>query len=358
MSKVEISDGRGIMAGMFCNQNRDITKDDWLREVFPEWGTYLNKQIEHTQVEKGQVALWWFGGPSFGLKTSSGEVFIIDNYAGPSLFTEYYYCGVCRTSGAKSIDWLRCGPMVIDPWEFKRLDAVFCSHHHQDHTDFYTIKATLKTTDCMYVGSKSAAKKMRSFDVPEDRIKEVVPGDTVKIGNTEVQMLLNYDTMAALTGAKDPGELQDIRDVAVSFLFKTEGGNILILADTLYSNGYAAFKKYDIDLCLTNMGYAPPGATDKMNPFDAFRVAQAVGAKYLLPYHYDNWANSVEDPTTLEYIVEKKRKENRTDMKTIILQPGARLIYPAEKDIGRYSYPDCVERYEPDYSWEYGKPRE
>jgi L-ascorbate 6-phosphate lactonase len=358
MAEVKFSDGRGIMSGMFCNQNRDITKDDWLREVFPEWGTFLNREMENTVVEKGQVALWWFGGPSFGMKTSSGEIFLIDNYAGPSIYTEYDYCGVCRTSGAKSLNWFRLGPMVVDPWEFKKLDAVFCSHHHQDHTDFYTVKATLKTTNCQYVGSKSAAAKLRGFDVPEDRITEVVPGDTVKIGNTEVQALLNYDTMAAMTGAESPDKLQDIRNVAVSFLFKTDGGNILLLADTLYNNGYAAFKKYDIDVVLTNMGYAPPGATDKMNPFDAFRVAQAVGAKYLIPYHYDNWANSQEDPATLEYIVEKKRNEHRTDLKTIILQPGAMLMYPQQKDIGRYTYPDYVERYDSEYSWEYGKPRE
>lgn len=354
---VLFSDGRGIMSGAFPNENRNITKDDWLREVFPEWGTMLNLQMQNTKVEKGQVALWWLGGPSFGMKTSSGEIFLIDNYAGPSLYTEYDYCGVCRTSGAQSIEWMRLGPMVLDPWEFKKLDAVFCSHHHQDHCDFYTVKATMNTTDCKYIGSKTACTKLRRFEVPEERITEVVPGDLIKVGNTEIQILLNYDNMAAMTGATSPDNLQKFEDVAVSFLFKTDGGNILLLADTLYNNGYAAFKKYDVDLVLTNMGYAPPGATDKMNPFDAFRVAQAVGAKYLLPYHYDNWANSQEDPETLEYIVEKKRKEHRTDLKTIILQPGAMLMYPAQKDMGRYTYPDFVERYDSECSWEYGTPK-
>lgn len=355
---VEFSDGRGIMSGAFCNENRSITKDDWLRECFPEWGTLVNKQMEETVVPRGQVALWWLGGPSFGMKTSSGDVFLIDNYAGPSIYTEYSYCGVCRTSGARTLEWLRLGPMIVDPWEFKKLDAVFCSHHHQDHTDFYTVKATMATTDCRYIASKSAAKKLRGFDVPEARITEVVPGDTIRVGNTEVQILLNYDSMAAMTGAPSPDQLQDIRDVAVSFLFKTDGGNILLLADTLYNNGYAAFKQYNVDLVLANMGYAPPGATDKMSPFDTFRVAQAVGAKYLIPYHYDNWANSQEDPSTLEYIVEKKRREHRTDLQTIILQPGAGIQFPRDKDIGRYTYPDYVERYDAEHSWEYGTPLE
>lgn len=355
---VEFSDGRGIQSGLFANQNRTITKDDWLRECFPEWGTLINKQMETMEVPKGQVAVWWLGGPSFSMKTSDGDIFLIDNYAGPSIYTEYSYCGVCRVSGAPSVDWMRLGPVFVDPWEFKKLDAVFCSHHHQDHTDFYTIKATAQTTDCRFIGSKSAVKKIKSFDVPDERITTVVPGETITVGHTEVQILLNYDGMAAATGAKSPDALQDVRDVAVSFLFKTDAGNILFLADTLYNNGYAAFKKYDIDLCFGNMGYAPPGATDKMSPWDLFRVGQAVGAKYLVPFHYDNWANSQEDPGMLEYIVEKKRQERRTNMKTIILQPGANMLFPRDKEMGRYTYPDYLERYDPEGSWEYGIPKE
>jgi L-ascorbate 6-phosphate lactonase len=355
---VEFSDGRGIQSGAWTSENHNITKDDWLRQCFPEWGTLINRQMEETVVPKGQVALWWFGGPSWGMKTSDGHIFLLDNYAGPSIYTEFSYCGVCRVSGARTLEWLRTGPVVVDPWEFKHLDAVFCTHHHQDHTDMYTIKATMQTTDCHYYTSKSAAKKLRTWEVPEARITELVPGDSIKIGNTEIQALLNYDSMAALTGATSPEKLQDIRDVAVSLLFKTDGGNILLLADTLYNNGYAAFQKYDIDLCLTNMGYAPPGATDKMSPWDAFRVAQAVGAKYVIPYHYDNWANSQEDPAELEHIVEKKRREHRTDLKTLILQPGASIQFPRDKDIGRYMYPDYVERYDAEHSWEYGKPQE
>jgi L-ascorbate 6-phosphate lactonase len=101
-----------------------------------------------------------------------------------------------------------------------------------------------------------------------------------------------------------------------------------------------------------NMGHQAPGATDKMSPYDAMRVAQAVRTKVLLPNHYDNWASSQEDPSVLEWLVQKEAP----DLKTVILQPGARFVYPDDREIGRYKYPDYAELYRPDFSWEYGAP--
>jgi len=34
-----------------------IDRDSWLREVFPEWGTYLNEEIEETKVPPGKVTM-------------------------------------------------------------------------------------------------------------------------------------------------------------------------------------------------------------------------------------------------------------------------------------------------------------
>ena len=347
------SDGRGILSGAYLGENREISRDDWLRDVFPEWGTFLNKEINDFAVRSGSVALWWFGGPSYAMKTSTGEVFLIDNYAGPSIYTTYDNCGVCRTSGAPSLNWLRLGPQVVDPWAFEKVDASFSTHQHQDHCDIYTIKAVTKTTACAFVGPAAAVEKFRNFQVPEERVHLVKPGSSLTFGGTTVECLMNYDIMAAMTGVDEPRQVRPYEEVAVSYLFKTDGGNILFLADTLYSNAYVNIgANYRVDVACMNMGHAAPGATDKMSPYDAMRVAQAVRAKVLVPNHYDNWANSQEDPGVLEWLVQKESPR----MKTVILQPGARFVYPDDQDIGRYHYPDYAELYRPEMSWEYGAP--
>jgi L-ascorbate 6-phosphate lactonase len=107
-----------------------------------EWGSYLNEEIDQFKVKLGTGALV-FRGPSC-LVTGGGRL-TVDLYFA-SMFTDYSYCGVCRTSGADKLWWIRINPQVIDPRKFKRLDAVCVTHHHQDHLDFYTISAALQTT--------------------------------------------------------------------------------------------------------------------------------------------------------------------------------------------------------------------
>lgn len=354
--KLEIirSDGRGILAGDYLNQNRDITREQWLEDCFPEWGTFLNQQIETIEIPKGQVGLWWLGGPSWVLKTDEGGIFFIDVYSGPSMYTSYSYCGVCKQCGAESIDWLRLNPQLIDPWKFNRLDGVFCTHAHQDHCDIYTVKAALKTTNCKFYGPPHTATKLRNFEVPEERIVVANVGESVKVPGAEVEFVMNYDETIRRTGTTD--ELPPYEMMATSFLFKTSAGNILFLGDTWYHDGYRAVgENYDIDVAIFDMGYNAPGATDKMPPYDCARLGETLNAKLLIPDHYDNWANTAGDPELLVNQFERIVAENTPHIKTAILRPGACFLYPRDKDIKRYRYPDWRERYEVTRSKLYGE---
>jgi L-ascorbate 6-phosphate lactonase len=345
-------DGRGIIRGSYPNEDRPMTRERWLAEVFPEWGTFLNKQLEEDVVEPGTFALWWLSGPSWAMKTSAGGVFLIDCYSGPSLYTDYSYCGVCRIGGAPSINWLRLSPMVHDPWAFKTLHASFMTHLHQDHCDIYTIKATMQTTHCTYVGPRSTIDKTRRFGVPEDRITQVQPGDVLEMPGATVRCLINYDEIARRTGVP-VGQPRSYGEAAISYLFETDGGNVLFLGDTIYHNGYKAIgDQYKIDVAIFDMGHNAPGATDKMTPWDCFRVGQALNARVIIPDHYDNWANTQIDPAQLERIV----KDNQPEMKTVIMQAGGKFVYPRDENIGRYKYPDYRELYRAEDSWEYGQP--
>ena len=352
--KVVKYDERGVMDGGTVGLPRQMSRDIWLQEVFPEWGTYLNHEIATFDVQPGTGALWYFGGPSFALKSQAGAVFLVDLYAGPSLFTDRSYCGVCKTSGAEKLWWMRLNPHVIDPWKFKRLDAVFITHHHQDHMDFYTISAALQTTNCKFVAPPEAARRMiKNMGVPEDRMIVAEVGSSVKIEDMKIDFAPNFDVIATKTGFETPAPFEE---VAVSYIFNTEGGGIAFLGDTLYHNGYRMVgEKYNVDVVTMNMGNNGPGYTDKMSPWDVWRIAEALNAGVVIPMHHDNWGNCYEDPEYLEYIVKRKSREpDHHKMKTVTLYSGARYIHPNDQDIGRYNYPDWRELYDWTKSVEYG----
>ncbi|MBW1673923.1 MAG: MBL fold metallo-hydrolase, partial [Deltaproteobacteria bacterium] len=308
-------DEKGIMDGSTMGKPREMNRDIWLKEVFPEWGTYLNEEIANFEVKPGTGALWYFGGPSFALKSQAGAVFTVDLYSGSSMFTDYSYCGVCRTSGADKLWWIRINPHVIDPWKFKRLDAVCITHHHQDHLDFYTISAALQTTNCKFIAPPESCRRMKR----------------------DMGFAPNFDTIATKTGFDPPAPFEE---VAVSYIFNTEGGGMAFLGDSLYHNGYRMVgENYDIDWYTMNMGNNAPGYTDKASPWDLWRVAETLNVRVVTPMHFDNWGNCYEDPSYLEHIVDRKAKEKGIDLRTVTLLPGARYIHPGDMNIGRYIYP-------------------
>ncbi len=345
MDKKKERDEWGVMEATYLLSDREIDREKWLEECFPPWGQYVNWQIDNTKAEKGKFHLWWFGGPSWGMKLGD-DVFVLDIYAGPSIVTRYENSGDCQNTGASYLHWMRLNAQVVDIWKFKRVDAYFITHHHTDHCDIYTVKAFLKTTNCKFVGPKVTAMILRGWGVPDDRIVEVAPGDTVKYGNVEVAVEQNFDMNALRTTIglpKDAKITPKMKDVAVTYIFKSEAGNIAFIGDGTYHNGfYGVGQRHKVDVLIANMGHNANGTYDKLTPYDVYRLGKAMGAKVIIPDHYENWANTYIDPAQLERIV----KENDPDMKTVILQNGAHFVYPDDADIGRYHYPDWQERYD------------
>lgn len=345
---VQKTDGRGLVAGNWISQNRPMTREQWILESFPEWGTFLNQQIENYEVPKNEVALWWCGGPSWVLKTDEGAICLIDQFCGPSHYTDISYCGVCKQNGAPSMNWLRLNPQVIDPFSFHRVDAVFCTHVHNDHCDIYTVKGTLQTTDAKYIGSKEAAKRLREFEVPGDRLVTAVVGESISIPGAEVEFLMNYDGSAINTGN---GTMLPYEDAAVSFLFKTSAGNILFAGDTWYHDGYAAIgERYDIDVAIAAMGYNEPGAFDKMTPYDVARFAKAVRTDVMIPDHWDNWANSTNDPDMLTRQFESICGDICPDVHPVIMRCAGQFNYPRDREIRHYRYPTQKENFRLEYA--------
>ena len=60
----------------------EITRESWILSSYPEWGTYLNEEIENTQVEPGTFAMWWLGCTGIWVKTPGNTNITVDFWSG------------------------------------------------------------------------------------------------------------------------------------------------------------------------------------------------------------------------------------------------------------------------------------
>ncbi len=56
----------------------EITRESWILSTFPEWGTWLNEEIENEDVKPGSVAMWWLGCTGMWIKTAESTNYYMD----------------------------------------------------------------------------------------------------------------------------------------------------------------------------------------------------------------------------------------------------------------------------------------
>lgn len=60
----------------------EITRESWILSTFPEWGTWLNEEIEQTVVEPNTFSMWWLGCTGIWLKSAGNTNLSIDFWCG------------------------------------------------------------------------------------------------------------------------------------------------------------------------------------------------------------------------------------------------------------------------------------
>jgi len=341
-----------------------ITRESWILNTFPEWGTWLNEEIEAEVVAPGTFAMWWLGCTGIWVKSEGDANICIDFWCGSGKRTKAKplmdpHHQMARMTGCKKLQPnLRVAPFVLDPFAIKKIDAVVSTHDHNDHIDVNVAAAVLKNCDSSvpFIGPKACVDLWMSWGVPENRCITVKPGDVVTIKDTELVVVESFDRTALITAPKGvilkdklPGNMDER---AVNYIIKTPGGNIYHSGDSHYSNYYAKHgNEHKIDVALGSYGENPRGITDKMTASDILRMAEALNTKVIIPFHHDIWSNFQADPAEINVLFEMKKDRLQYQFKPFIWQVGGKFVYPADKDKREYHYPrgfdDCFEG-EPD----------
>ena len=67
---------------MAMSKVKSITRESWILSTFPEWGSWLNEEIEQEQVAPGTFAMWWLGCTGIWFKSEGGTNVCVDFWCG------------------------------------------------------------------------------------------------------------------------------------------------------------------------------------------------------------------------------------------------------------------------------------
>lgn len=329
----------------------EITRESWILGAFPEWGTWLNEEIDAEVVQPGNVAMWWLGCVGVWLKTENDTNIAVDLWFGNGKRTQKVsemlpYHQMRNMMGVKALQPnLRGAPIVYDPFAVTKCDAVLSTHYHNDHIDPFFAAAVIKNCkeDVPFIGPLECVKKWISWGVPEERCKVVKPGDVIKVKDTTIHVLDSYDRTCLVTTKLN----EDIDGIcptnmdekAVNYLFETPAGNIYHTGDSHYSICYAEIgKKYNVDVVFGSYGENPIGCQDKMTSVDICRMAEACNAKVVIPLHYDVWTNMKADPEEIMLIYNFKKDVLKYQFHPFIWDVGGKYVWPQDKDLVKFHY--------------------
>ena len=329
-----------------------ITRESWIQATFPEWGTWLNEEIDREVVPTGSFTMWWLGCTGIWLKSAGGTSLTIDFWVGSGKSTStnpFMAPGhqMQRMAGVTKIQPnLRIAPFVLDPFAITKLDAVLATHNHADHIDAHVAAAVVRNCEptVPFIGPKACTDLWVSWGVPPERCVTVKPGDVVRVKDIEVIVLESFDRTALITAppnltlANRP--LRDMDIIAVNYLLKTTGGSLYHSGDSHHSNLFAKHgKTHTIDVALASYGENPVGITDKMTSSDVLRMAESLRTRVVIPVHYDIWSNFQADPNEISALWAMRRDRMRYVFKPFLWQVGGKFVYPADKDALVYQYP-------------------
>lgn len=232
------------------------------------------EQLYNKELVEKEIGIVWLGQNGFLIRSKSC-VFFFDPYL--SDFAEQW------TYGWKN-EHVRMSAIPIQPKEIYGVDYVLCTHDHVDHIDPFTIPiVALRNKETKFVSPKVAKQRMLSLFVEESSLILLKGEDCIDLPEIKIH---------AIPAAHSKLEYDKVNGFHfLSYIVEVDGVTIFHAGDTVpYKGQTGYFKDIQVDIAMLPInGYQPPELEFEPNFSinEAIKFAKEIGAKTLIPMHYD-----------------------------------------------------------------------
>jgi L-ascorbate metabolism protein UlaG (beta-lactamase superfamily) len=247
----------------------------------------LVAEVEQYISDEKDFHLWWLGQSGF-LLLWKGKKIVLDPYLSDSLTEKYVNSNKPH---------IRISERVIDPRLLTQISLVTSSHNHTDHLDGQTLVPLIKNNPGI------------SFLIPEanrDFVQErismprafpfgLTDGKTFSLGEFTI-----YGIPAKHNEIERDG---DGNSKFMGFVIHFGNWTIYHSGDTLWFDGLDELvRPFHIDLALLPINGNDPsrGVAGNLDAKEAAELGKSIGARAVIPCHYDMFAFNTADPTDFE----------------------------------------------------------
>lgn len=268
----------------------------------------LINEVRQHKNDTQRFHLWWLGQSGF-LLAWDGKLVLFDPYLSDSLTEKY-----------KNTDkpHVRMSELVVKPELLKELNIVTSSHNHTDHLDGETLIPILKNNPSVTFIIPEANRAFvaarvgcdNSFPVGLDAGATFREGEFTFFGVPAAHNEIEKD--------------EDGRHKFMGYVVRFGTWTIYHSGDTLWYEGMEdLLKPFNLDVALLPINGNDPArrVAGNLDAAEAALLGRKIGAKMVIPCHYDMFTFNTADPKS--FVTEAKK----LNQPYTVLQPGGRFEY-------------------------------
>lgn len=243
----------------------------------------LLEDIKNARFDKQSFHLWWLGQSGFLIQWQDRHL-LLDPYLSDSLTVKYAQTDKPHT---------RMTELVIDPARLDFIDVVTSSHNHTDHLDAQTLRPLIRVNPRMKLIIPEAN---RSFVA--DRL-QMNAGFPVGLNDGESVQLSDFN-ITAVPAAHETIERNEAGQCkCLSYVIQFGPWAIYHSGDTMWFDDLVRIlRPFGLDVVMLPInGRAPERrVAGNLEAEESVQLARLIGAKIVIPHHYDMFTFNTADP--------------------------------------------------------------